>query len=63
MNYTYQLKHKRVVNCRFCKSSKIVNTVDYLNEIQQVSCLNCRSKYRQHGRSLEIVREGVLSGS
>lgn len=57
---SYRLKHVRVTKCKFCKSENIVNTVDYLTEIQSISCLNCKYKYKKHGRLIAIVRTGGI---
>lgn len=57
---SYKLKHVRVTKCQFCKSEHIVNTVDYLAEIQSISCLDCKYKYKKHGRSMVIVRTGGI---
>ena len=56
---SYKIKHKKVCVCKFCKSENIVNTIDYLTEIQYISCLNCQAKYNKLGRAMHIVREGV----
>ena len=57
---SYKIKHKIVTICKFCKSANIVNTIDYLTEVQSISCLNCKYKYKKLGRQMEVVRTGGI---
>ena len=59
---SYKIRHKKIDKCQFCKSNNVVNTIDYLTEIQYISCLNCKAKYNKLGREIHIRREGVLNG-
>jgi len=45
----------KITTCKFCRSNKIVNTVDYINDIQKISCTNCKVKYAKLGKTINVL--------